>query len=87
MTILFIWLVVAVIIMATCCYAIGRVLSEKEKDEIGPLLVMSAVGSIFWPIFLVASIVSAPFVIPYKLGVRRKNINKNKEKMWDTLKK
>lgn len=73
--------------MATCCYAIGRGLSEKEKDEIGPLLVMSAVGSIFWPIFLVASIVSAPFVIPYKLGVRRKNINKNKEKMWDTLKK
>lgn len=86
MTLFFIWAVVAIISMSTLCYAIGRALPDNESEEVGSLLFVAAAGSIFWPILLIAAVVAGPFVIPYKLGVRRKNINKNKEKMWKTLK-
>ena len=86
MTLFLIWLTVAIISMSTLCYAIGRALPEDENGEVGGLLFVSAAASIFWPVLLIAAIVAGPFVIPYKLGVRRKNINKNKEKMWKTLK-
>lgn len=83
MSILFTWLIVSIIMMAFCCYIVGSTVNEKE--EIFPVLFVSGAASLFWPMLLVAAIVAGPFVIPYKLGVRRKKINQEKKKMWKTL--
>ena len=82
---IYIWAIVAVIILSTLCYTIGAGVDEKD-GELPGLFFVAIAGSIFWPVLLAIAIVAGPFFIPYKLGARHRQTKKHKEKMWQNLK-
>lgn len=75
------WLIVAIIIFAVSMYLIGRYLSDENEQ--GAIVFTAIIGSLLWPVILVAAIVLGPFFGLYFLGTKR--AEKAKEKKKDSM--
>jgi len=71
-----IWLIGCIIFGSIAAYCFGRMNQYDVEDIAGRTIVCI----ILWPIVLAIIIVVAPFAIPFILGVRAKNMAKNKDK-------
>ncbi len=65
-----IWLIVAIILLAVGFYVLGRF--DFGNDTFG-IFWCIFLGSLFWPMVLTAVIIFGPFVGLYVLGVRQRN--------------
>jgi len=68
-----VWFIGIVILGSLAAYFLGRMDDYDREEYAGPLI--GAV--IFWPAVLIVTVIFAPFAIPFILGVRKKNKNKN----------
>lgn len=81
-----IWIIVAIILFGVLTYIIGRTADPKSHD-LGAIIFVAGMGSVLWPVVLIAALILGPFIIPYQLGVRNRAKALEKETMWNTLKK
>jgi multisubunit Na+/H+ antiporter MnhC subunit len=65
-----IWLIVAIILLAAGLYVFGRF--DFGDDTFG-LFWCVILGSLLWPLVLTAIVIFGPFVGVYALGVRHRN--------------
>ena len=70
------WLIIAIIIFAVSMYLIGRYLADES--EVGGFITAAVIGSLLWPVILVAVIVLGPFFGLFYMGAKR--AEKAKEK-------
>ena len=70
------WLIIAIIIFAVSMYLIGRYLADES--EVGGFITAAVIGSLLWPVIVVAAIVLGPFFGLFYVGAKR--AEKAKEK-------
>ena len=70
------WLIIAIIIFAVSMYLIGRYLADES--EVGGFITAAVIGSLLWPVIVVAAIVLGPFFGLFYMGAKR--AEKAKEK-------
>ena len=73
MSIFWIWLIVAVVLFAIAMYKLGAAdLTSYQRDD----MFWTIIGvCTLWPIVLVFTAITFPFIVIYKLGARKRKKN------------
>lgn len=79
------YILIALIIMGFFSYSIGKA-EVTNGDDLAFAFFIAAIISLLWLPVLALLTIAAPFVVPYKLGIRKQQTEKEKEKMWNKLK-
>ena len=72
-----IWLIVAIVLFAVSTYCIGRF--DLDGGDPANLLWVCFLGSLLWPLVLIAVVIAGPFFGLFWLGDRRRRQLEKKE--------